>query len=149
MNGASSAGYQRTNPFRLGYFGNALQSTFTNTFSSFAGAAVAIMRLPTTVRTTWSGQADAVTLPFGQQSVHRSTEHDGRHFITTIYDTLTMNRGNHTLTVGSAIAGLEDIGRFSGCPYALGTPSGVRCNITANFPASQHCCPVILPSITL
>ena len=127
----------RTNPFRLGYFvwAIALQSTLTtNTFNEFRygvqhsgdsnasadyGAHYTVQDKPLRI---------GATLPFGptvpfidQQNV------TGRHFITTMYDTLTMNRGNHTWTMGFSYRKTDwkDIGQVFQLPtYTLGTPNG-------------------------
>jgi hypothetical protein len=145
----------RTNPFRLGYFvwAFALQSTFTpNTFNEFRYG----------VQHSGDSNASAAygpyytfqdkplriggTLPFGplvpfidQQNV------TGRHFITTMYDTLTMNRGNHTLTVGFSYRRTDwkDIGQIFQVPtYGLGTPSGDALPgavfTAANFPGINN-----------
>src|SRR5262245_44731344 len=67
-------------------------------------------------------------LPFGplvpfidQQNV------TGRHFITTMYDTLTMNRGQHTITLGGSYrkTSWNDTAVVYQVPtYATGTPNG-------------------------
>jgi hypothetical protein len=51
----------------------------------------------------------------------------GRHFITTIYDTLTLIRGQHTFTVGGSFRRTDwkDTGEVFPIPtYNTGTPSG-------------------------
>src|SRR6185503_17035871 len=51
----------------------------------------------------------------------------GRHFITTMYDTVTHNHGNHTLTFGFSYRRTDwkDIAQiFQDPTYTLGTPSG-------------------------
>lgn len=130
-------GVNRTNPFRLGYFiwSAALQSTLssrtlnelrygvqhsgdTNTraeyglYYQFGGTPLRI----------------GATLPFGvtvpfidQQNV------TGRHYITTIYDTLTLTRGEHTITLGGSFRKTvwNDSAEVFQLPtYGLGTPSG-------------------------
>ena len=127
----------RTNPFRLGYFvwAFALTSSLSpNTYNEFRYG----------VQHSGDSNASADygpyytfqdkplriggTLPFGplvpfidQQNV------TGRHYITTMYDTMTMNRGNHTLTVGFSYRKTDwkDIGQVFQVPtYTTGTPSG-------------------------
>jgi hypothetical protein len=126
----------RTNPFRLGYFvwAFALQSTFTpNTFNEFrygvqhSGDSNASADYGPYYTVQDKPLRIGGTLPFGptvpfidQQNV------TGRHFITTMYDTLTMNRGNHTLTVGLSYRRTDwkDIGQIFQVPtYNLGTPN--------------------------
>ncbi len=136
----------RTNPFRLGYFvwAIALQSTLTsNTFNEFrygvqhsgdsnASAAYGPYYTFNNVPLRIGGNLPfangaapnpvSPVVPFiDQQNV------TGRHFITTMYDTLTMNRGNHTLTVGFSYRRTDwkDIGQVFQVPtYTTGTPSG-------------------------
>ncbi len=127
----------RTNPFRLGYFvwAFALQSTLTpNTFNEFrygvqhSGDSNASAEYGPYYTFQDKPLRIGGNLPFGplvpfidQQNV------TGRHFITTMYDTLTMNRGNHTLTVGFSYRKTDwnDIGQVFQVPtYATGTPSG-------------------------
>lgn len=64
----------------------------------------------------------AATIPYiDQQNV------TGRHYITTIYDTLTKIHGNHTITVGASFRKTDwhDTGETFPLPtYGLGTPSG-------------------------
>ncbi|HEX4951386.1 MAG TPA: carboxypeptidase regulatory-like domain-containing protein [Blastocatellia bacterium] len=128
---------ERTGPFRLGYFvySGALQSTFTsNTFNEFRygvqhsgdtntrdeyGPYYTFNSKPLRI---------GATLPFGplvpfidQQNV------TGRHFITTIYDTLTMNRGQHTYTFGGSYRNTvwNDVAVVYQVPtYGTGTPAG-------------------------
>src|ERR1700754_991193 len=127
----------RTNPFRLGYFvwAFALQSTLTdNTFNEFRYG----------VQHSGDSNASAdygpyyiyqdkplrigATLPFGPTVPFIDQGNTtGRHFITTMYDTLTMNRGNHTLTVGFSFRKTDwkDIAQIFQVPtYTTGTPSG-------------------------
>ena len=111
---------ERTDPFRLGYFvySGALQSTFTpQTFNEFRygvqhsgdtnsrdeygrhfqfnGAPLRINNnsLPFAI---YNNPAS----PVSRSSTSRNVT--GRHFITTMYDTLTMNRGQHTITLGGS-----------------------------------------------
>jgi len=127
----------RTNPFRLGYFvwAFALQSTFTNnTFNEFrygvqhSGDSNASADYGPYYTVQDKPLRIGATLPFGPTVPFIDQQNTtGRHFITTIYDTLTMNRGNHTLTVGFSYRKTDwkDIGQVFQVPtYALGTPSG-------------------------
>jgi hypothetical protein len=141
----------RTGPFRLGYFvwSMGLQSTLTsNTFNEFR---YGVQHSGDSNTSAAYGPYFTVndkplriggTLPFGplvpfidQQNV------TGRHFITTMYDTMTMNRGNHTLTVGFSYRKTDwnDIGQIFQVPtYQLGTPSNDplpgQVFTTTNFP---------------
>src|SRR5262249_58968508 len=63
----------------------------------------------------------------------------GRHFITTIYDTLTLNRGQHTFTVGGSYRKTDwkDIGQVFPVPtYATGTPSGDPLQVSTAYTAA-------------
>ncbi|HEU4389104.1 MAG TPA: carboxypeptidase-like regulatory domain-containing protein, partial [Blastocatellia bacterium] len=137
----------RTNPFRLGYFvwSAALQSTFSprllNEFrygvqhsgdsnaSDKYGAYYQVNGSPLRIGSTLPfGPAPAgasqggVVVPFiDQQNV------TGRHFITPMYDTATLSRGEHTYTFGGSFRRTvwNDSGEVFPVPtYALGTPSG-------------------------
>jgi hypothetical protein len=130
-------GLSRTNPFRLGYFiySMALQSTFSpRTFNEFRygvqhsgdtntraeyGLYYQFEGTPLRIGTTLPFN---VVVPFiDQQNV------TGRHFITTIYDTLTLTRGEHTLTLGGSFRKTvwNDTAEVFPLPtYATGTPSG-------------------------
>jgi len=130
-------GIERTGPFRLGYFvyATALQSTFTpQTFNElrygvqhsgdtntrdeygpyyqFNGAPLRI-----------GGNLQFGPLvPFIDQA-----NVTGRHFITTLYDTLTMNRGQHTITLGGSYRKTKwnDVAVVYPVPqYNTGTPNG-------------------------
>lgn len=134
---------ERTSPFRLGYFvyAGALQSTIgsqtfnefrygvqhsgdTNTrdeygpYHQYNGKPLRIgANLPFS-----DGTNLGPAVPFiDQQNV------TGRHFITTIYDTLTMNRGQHAFTLGGSYRKTvwNDVAVVYQVPtYATGTPSG-------------------------
>jgi hypothetical protein len=154
----------RTNPFRLGYFvwSIALQSTITpNTVNEFrygvqhsgdsnASADYGPYYTYNNVPLRIGGN-----LPFAQGVAPNpispvvpfidQQNTTGRHFITTMYDTLTMNRGNHTLTVGFSYRRTDwkDIGQVFQVPtYALGTPSGDalpgQVFTAANFPGINN-----------
>jgi hypothetical protein len=145
----------RTNPFRLGYFvwSFGLQSTLTpNTFNEFrygvqhSGDSNASADYGPYYTVNDVPMRIGATLPFGptvpfidQQNV------TGRHFITTMYDTLTMNRGNHSLTVGFSYRRTDwkDIGQVFQVPtYTTGTPSGDplpgAAFTAANFPGINN-----------
>ena len=145
----------RTNPFRLGYFvwSLGLQSTLsTNTFNEFrygvqhSGDSNASAEYGPYYTFNDKPLRIGATLPFGptvpfidQQNV------TGRHFITTMYDTMTLNRGNHTWTVGFSYRKTDwnDIGQVFQVPtYALGTPSGDplpgQAFTAANFPGINN-----------
>jgi len=137
---------ERTNPFRLGYFvyAGALQSTFTpRTFNEFRygvqhsgdtnardeyGPYFQFNGKPLRIGGNLQFQNGVApnpispTVPFiDQQNV------TGRHFITTIYDTLTMNRGQHTITLGGSYRKTvwNDVAVVYQVPtYTTGTPSG-------------------------
>jgi carboxypeptidase family protein len=140
---------QRTNPFRLGYFvySAALQSTFTpQTFNEFRygvqhsgdtdrraeygdfyrfnGAPLRIVNGILQFQNAAAPAPNPVSpvVPFIDQE-----NTTGRHFITTIYDTLTMNRGQHTITLGGSLrkTAWNDVRVLYQVPtYATGTPSG-------------------------
>jgi hypothetical protein len=128
---------QRTNPFRLGYFvyAAALQSTFTpNTYNEFRYGVQ--HSGDTNTRDEYGPYFQfnnkplriGATLPFGplvpfidQQNV------TGRHFITTMYDTFTLNRGQHTFTFGGSYRHTvwNDVSLVYQVPtYATGSPAG-------------------------
>lgn len=135
---------ERTNPFRLGYFvyAGALQSTFTpNTFNEFRYGVQHSgdtntrdeygpyftyngkpLRIGGNLQFANGTNPVSPTVPFiDQQNV------TGRHFITTMYDTLTMNRGQHTYTFGGSYRKTtwNDVAVVYQLPtYATGTPSG-------------------------
>jgi Carboxypeptidase regulatory-like domain len=135
---------QRTNPFRLGYFvySTALQSTFTpQTFNEFRYGVQhsgdtntrdeygpyykfngVPLRIGGNLQFASGNNPTSPVVPFiDQQNV------TGRHFITTMYDTLTMNRGQHTITLGGSYrkTSWNDTAVVYPVPtYATGTPSG-------------------------
>jgi carboxypeptidase family protein len=133
---------ERTNPFRLGYFvySGALQSTFTpQTFNEFRygvqhsgdtntrdeyGPFYQFNGSPLRINNNLpfaNGNPASPVIPFiDQQNV------TGRHFITTMYDTLTMNRGQHTITLGGSYrkTAWNDVAVVYQIPtYATGTPN--------------------------
>ncbi len=137
---------ERTNPFRLGYFvyAGALQSTFTpNLFNEFRYGVQHSgdtntrdeygpyytyngkpLRIGGNLQFANGAAPNPVspTVPFiDQQNV------TGRHFITTMYDTMTLNRGQHTYTIGGSYRKTtwNDVAVIYQIPtYATGTPSG-------------------------
>lgn len=128
---------ERTNPFRLGYFvyAGALQSTFTpNIFNEFRYGVQHSGDTNTRDEYgpyyTFNGKPMRIggNLPFNplvpfidQQNV------TGRHYITTMYDTFTMNRGQHTYTLGGSFRRTvwNDVAVVYQIPtYGTGTPSG-------------------------
>lgn len=136
----------RTNPFRLGYFvwSAALQSTLTS--RSFNELRYGVQHSGDTNARSDYGAFHQVngkplrigqTLPFGptvpfidQQNV------TGRHYITTLYDTLTLNRGEHTFTLGGSFRNTDwnDSGEVFALPtYATGTPSGDPLQVSQAF----------------
>jgi hypothetical protein len=127
---------ERTNPFRIGYFvySTALQSTIrTNTFNEFRYGVQ--HSGDTNTRDEYgpfhqfNGKPLRIggNLQFGplvpfidQQNV------TGRHFITTMYDTLTLNRGQHTVTLGGSFrkTAWNDVAVIYQIPtYNTGTPN--------------------------
>ncbi|MBI1765961.1 MAG: TonB-dependent receptor [Acidobacteria bacterium] len=128
---------QRTNPFRLGYFvyAGALQSTFTpQTFNEFrygvqhSGDTNARDEYGPYYTFSNKPLRIGATLPFGPTVPFIDQGNTtGRHFITTMYDTMTMNRGQHTITVGGSYRKTtwNDVAVIYQVPtYATGTPSG-------------------------
>ena len=127
----------RTNPFRLGYFiyNGAVQSTFTPTVlnefrygvqhsgdsNRYApnGLYYEYNKVPLRIGGDY---LFAGRVPFIDQN-----NTTGRHYITTIYDTLTWNKGNHTITMGASFRATDwkDTTEILPIPtYSLGTPSG-------------------------
>src|ERR1043165_9019183 len=73
----------------------------------------------------------SVTVPFiDQQNV------TGRHFITTLQDTLTITRGQHTITTGGSYRKTvwNDVGLVFQLPtYVTGTPSGDPLGVSSAY----------------
>jgi hypothetical protein len=127
----------RTNPFRLGYFvwSAALQSTLSprmlneirygvqHSGDSNASSAYGSYY-------TFSGSPLRIggTLPFGPTVPFIDQGNTtGRHFITTLYDTLTLTRRQHTFTIGGSFRRTDwkDTAEVFPVPtYGTGTPSG-------------------------
>jgi hypothetical protein len=145
----------RTNPFRLGYFvwSAALQSTISprtlNEFrygvqhsgdsnaSSAYGAYYTFNGTPLRIGGNLQFANGAApnpvspTVPFIDQA-----NVTGRHFITTSYDTLTLNRGEHTITLGASYRKTDwnDSGEVFPLPtYATGTPAGDPLQVSNAF----------------
>src|SRR5262249_46577202 len=71
------------------------------------------------------------TIPFIDQQ-----NTTGRHYITTIYDTLTLNRGQHSITLGGSFRRTDwkDIGQVFQLPtYTTGTPAGDPLQVATAF----------------
>lgn len=137
---------ERTNPFLLNYFiwAAALQSTFSpNTFNEFrygvqhSGDTNARAEYGSHYQFNGKPLRIGGTLQFGptvpfidQQNV------TGRHFITTIYDTMTLNRGEHSFTLGASYRMTEwnDTGEIFQVPtYNTGTPAGDPLQVSSAF----------------
>jgi hypothetical protein len=140
----------RTNPFRLGYFvwSAALQSTMSSkTFNEFrygvqhSGDSNALAEYgpyyqynntPLRISSVPAGVLPfGPTVPFIDQS-----NTTGRHFITTIQDTLTLSHGRHTVTLGGSYRKTDwkDIGQVFPLPsYTAGTPSGDPLQVSNAF----------------
>jgi len=147
----------RTNPFRLGYYvwAAALQSTFSpQTLNEFRygvqhsgdtnaraeyGPYYQYNNVPLRIGanlpfTDGSANPLGPAVPFIDQA-----NTTGRHFITTIYDTLTLNRGQHTITLGGSYRKTDwkDIGQVFPVPtYNTGTPSGDPLQASTAFTAA-------------
>jgi hypothetical protein len=140
---------ERTNPFRIGYFvySGALQSTFgTNIFNEFrygvqhSGDTNTRDEYGPYYQYNGKPLRIGAALQFGplvpfidQQNVA------GRHFITTIYDTMTMNRGQHTYTCGGSYrkTSWNDVAVVYQVPtYGTGTPSGDPLQVAQAYTAT-------------
>lgn len=139
----------RTNPFRLGYYvwSGALQSTLSSqTFNEFrygvqhSGDTNARDEYGPYYQYNGKPLRIGATLPFGPTVPFIDQSNTtGRHFITTIYDTLTLNRGQHTITVGGSYRKTDwkDIGQIFQVPtYATGTPSGDPLQVSTAYTAT-------------
>jgi hypothetical protein len=136
----------RTNPFRLGYFvwSAALQSTLSpTTFNEFR---YGVQHSGDTNRRAEYGLyyqyndtplRIGATLPFGPTVPFIDQANTtGRHFITTIQDTLTLTRGRHTMTAGGSYRKTDwkDIGQVFPLPtYGTGAPSGDPLQISTAY----------------
>ncbi len=148
----------RTNPFRLGYFvwSAALQTTFSprmfnelrygvqhsgdtnaraeyGSYYQFNNTPLRIgAGLPFSVAET--AAAPGPRVPFiDQQNV------TGRHFITTMYDTLTLSRGEHAFMFGGSYRKTvwNDSAEVFAVPtYGTGTPANDPLNATSAFTAT-------------
>ncbi|MCI0661681.1 MAG: TonB-dependent receptor [Acidobacteria bacterium] len=135
---------ERTNPFRIGYFvySGALQSTFgARTFNEFRYGVQHSgdtnrrdeygpyyqfngkpLRIGGTLPFSLADPNEGPRVPFIDQA-----NVTGRHFITTMYDTMTLNRGQHTITLGGSYRKTEwnDVAVVYQVPtYGTGTPAG-------------------------
>src|SRR5215471_4155033 len=140
----------RTNPFRLGYFiwSAALQSSFSpRVFNEIRygvqhsgdsnaradyGNYYTVNGVPLRIGGTLPGGAP--TVPFIDQA-----NVTGRHTITTLYDTLTWTRGEHTFTFGGSYRSTvwNDTAVIFAVPtYGTGTPSGDPLNVASAFTAT-------------
>ena len=139
----------RTNPFRLGYFiwSAALQSTLSSkTFNEFR---YGVQHSGDTNKRAEYGlyyQYNNTplriggTLPFGPTVPFIDQDNTtGRHFITTIQDTLTLNRGAHTITTGGSYRKTDwkDIGQIFQLPaYTTGTPAADPLQVSTAYTAA-------------
>ncbi len=82
-----------------------------------------------------NGQSARFALPFGLLNmVQDGTPVTGRHYITTVYDTMTLLRGNHTIKLGGAfrltdwhdtsLDGAGSAGILGFPRYSIGSPTG-------------------------
>ena len=133
-------GTDRVNPFRLGYFvySIALQSSITpTTLNEFrygtqhSGDSNASATEGYGTWYTVGGKpfvSNAGSLPNGALMPYFAQQNTtGRHYITTIYDTLTRVQGNHNITAGFSYRRTDwhDTGeRFQTPFYSFGSPSG-------------------------
>jgi hypothetical protein len=128
---------QRTNPFRLGYFiwSAALQSTFSpRLFNEIrygvqhSGDSNARAEYGDFYTVNGTPLRIGGTLPFGPTVPFIDQPNvTGRHTIVTLYDTLTLNRGQHSFTMGGSYRSTEwnDTQVIFQVPnYGTGTPSG-------------------------
>ena len=101
-------GAQRSNPFRIGgyftYSGAVNWTMSSRTFNEFrygvqhSGDSNA--RAEYGSYNTYNGSVFRVSLPLLTSLRPDQNNVTGRHYITTMYDTATFNRGTHTFTVG-------------------------------------------------
>jgi hypothetical protein len=116
----STIGARTFNEFRYGtqHSGDSNASATANygAFNTYNGVPL---------RATTNGTSG---LPFGTQNPYLDQANvTGRHFITTVSDTFTQNRGVHTLRAGANFRDTiwKDVNEvFPLATYALGTPSG-------------------------
>src|SRR5215510_1947379 len=139
----------RTNPFRLGYFiwSAALQSTisprvFNEVRYGVQHSGDSNARAEYGDFYTFNGVPLRIggNLPFGPTVPFIDQANvTGRHSITTIYDTLTWSRGEHTITMGGSYRSTvwNDTAVVFAVPtYATGTPSGDPLNVASAFTAT-------------
>jgi hypothetical protein len=136
----------RTSPFRLGYFvwSAALQSTLSSrTFNEFrygvqhSGDTNAFSGYGPYYQFNGKPLRIGQTLQFGPTVPFIDQANvTGRHYITTSYDTLTLNRGEHTITLGASYRKTDwnDSGEVFPVPtYATGTPAGDPLQVSSAF----------------
>jgi hypothetical protein len=145
----------RTNPFRLGYFvwSAALQSTLSSrTLNEFrygvqhSGDSNASSAYGAYYQFNGTPLRIGANLPFANGAAPNPVSPavpfidqanvTGRHFITTSYDTLTLNRGEHTITLGGSYRKTDwnDSGEVFPVPtYATGTPAGDPLQVSNAF----------------
>ena len=145
----------RTNPFRLGYFiwSAALQSTLSqNLFNEFrygvqhSGDSNASADYGPFFQVNGVPLRIGGTLPFGPVVPFIDQPNTtGRHFITTMYDTLTWNHGSHSFSIGGSYRRTDwkDINQVFQVPtYGVGTPGGDplpgAAFTAANFPGINN-----------
>ena len=139
----------RTNPFRLGYFiwSAALQSTISpRVFNEVrygvqhSGDSNASAAYPNYFTVNGVPLRIGGTLSFGPTvPMIDQANVTGRHSITTIYDTLTWNHGEHTFTMGGSYRSTEwnDTAVIFAVPtYNTGTPSNDPLNAAGAFTAT-------------
>ena len=127
----------RTNPFRLGYFiyAAALQSTLTpRTLNEFrygvqhSGDSNRVVEYGPYYIVNNNPMRIGGSLPLGATvPMIDQSNTTGRHYITTMYDTVTMSRGEHNITFGFSYRKTDwnDQSEVFQVPsYSLGTPSG-------------------------
>jgi carboxypeptidase family protein len=145
----------RTNPFRLGYYvwAAAIQSSLSpSVFNEFRygmqhsgdtnasakyGAYYTYKGVPLRIggNLPFANGANpnpvSPTVPFIDQG-----NTTGRHFITTIYDTLTLNHGQHSITLGGSYRRTDwkDTAEVFPVPtYATGTPANDPLQVSTAF----------------
>ncbi len=128
-----------TGPYRVGYFiwAAALQSSFTpTTINEFrygtqhSGDSNASATDKYGTYNSYNGKPFRIggSLPFGTMTPYiDQVNTTGRHYITTMYDTVTMMRGQHTIRAGFTFRRTDwkDLSEVWPIPtYGQGTPSG-------------------------
>ena len=140
-----------TAPFRRGWYiwSSALQSTLsTRTFNEFrygiqhSGDTNARAEYGEHYKFDGKPLRIGGTLPFGVTVPFIDQANvTGRHFITTIQDTLTLSRGNHTITTGGSFRKTvwNDVGIVFQLPtYGTGTPQNDPLQVAQAFTAGAN-----------